>query len=252
MNDSDPQSQGLTFETRHFQTRDGLHLEAWYIPNPQAKGLVLLLHGYSACKAHLLPEAKAFHDLGYATVLLDFRGSGGSDGSTTTLGVYEADDVAAAIQVLQESNPELPLVLYGQSMGSAAIFRAISKCGIQPRAVIVECPFDRLLATVENRFAALGVPAFPSAPLLVFWGGVQHGFNGFRHNPVEYARAVRCPVLLMHGEKDPRVTQEQAHAIYQNLSGVKRFALFPGVGHQSCFKERPDLWNQTVSQFLSE
>jgi alpha-beta hydrolase superfamily lysophospholipase len=252
VNRIDPHSQGLSFQTWHFQAKDGLRLEAWHIPQPEAKGLVLLLHGYSACKASLLPEVKVFHDLGYATVLLDFRGSGGSDGNVTTLGVYEAEDVAAVVESLQKSHPDRSPILYGQSMGSVAILRAISEHGIQPKAVIIECPFDRLLSTVENRFSAMGVPAFPGAVLLVFWGGVQHGFNGFRHNPVDYARAVRCPVLLMHGEKDPRVTKEQTQAIFESLSGEKHFQLFPDVGHQSCLRGRPDLWIRTVSEFLSE
>jgi alpha-beta hydrolase superfamily lysophospholipase len=63
----------------------------------------------------------------------------------------------------------------------------------------------------------MGLPTFPAAQLLVFWGGVQQGFNGFRHNPAEYARSVKCPVLMMHGEHDSRVTVEQARNIFDNL-----------------------------------
>ncbi|HKM56418.1 MAG TPA: alpha/beta hydrolase, partial [Isosphaeraceae bacterium] len=170
-NHADPSSQGLTFETLQFQGKDGVSLEAWHLANSSAKGLVLLLHGYAACKASLLSEASAFHDLGYAVVLLDLRGSGGSAGNETTIGVYEAEDVAAVVESLRKKHPDQPLILYGQSMGSVAILRAIAENGVQPEAVVVECPFDRLLSTVENRFSAIGLPAFPCAHLLVFWGG---------------------------------------------------------------------------------
>jgi alpha-beta hydrolase superfamily lysophospholipase len=251
-NRTDPGSQGLSFETCRFQDKDGIGLEAWRIPHAHPRGLVLLLHGYAAARASLLAEARAFHDLGYATVVLDFRGSGGSDGSETTVGVYEADDVAAVVESLQAAYPDQPLILYGQSMGSVAILRAIAAKGIRPQAVIIECPFDRLLSTVANRFTALGLPAFPCAQLLVFWGGVQHGFNGFQHNPVDYARSVRCPVLLMHGERDTRVTREQAQAVFENLAGEKRWQLFPEVGHQSYLAARPALWQETVSGFLEQ
>jgi alpha-beta hydrolase superfamily lysophospholipase len=251
VNQADPGSQGLAFETHQYQGKDGINLEAWHISCLKPKGLVLLLHGYASCKTSLLPEARAFHDLGYSTVVLDLRGSGGSDGNDTTVGVYEADDVAAVVKSLQTSFPDRPLILYGQSMGSVAILRAISEKAVQPKAVIMECPFDRLLSTVENRFSAMGLPAFPCAQLLVFWGGVQHGFNGFHHNPVEYARAVHCPVLLMHGEQDPRVTREQAQAVFENLAGEKRFELFPDVGHQSYLTAKEELWKDTVSGFLS-
>jgi alpha-beta hydrolase superfamily lysophospholipase len=251
VNQRTPESVGLPFKTELFQGTDG-KLEAWRIQHPQPKGEVLLVHGYANCKASLLQEAKAFHELGYEAVLLDLRGSGGSDGNETTVGIREADDVAAAAQALQEASPHRSLIVYGQSMGSAAILRAIAENKIQPKAVIVECPFDRLLSTVESRFAAMGVPSFPSARLLVFWGGVQHGFDGFSHNPVEYARSVRCPVLLMHGEHDPRVTQEQAQTIYDNLAGKKCCQLFPDVGHQAYLSANPGLWQRTVLEFLED
>ena len=38
-------------------------------------------------------------------------------------------------------------------------------------AVVVESVFDRLLSTAENRFHSMGIPAFPMARLLIFWGG---------------------------------------------------------------------------------
>jgi len=144
------------------------------------------------------------------------------------------------------------LLVHGYANCKASFLRAIAQSKVQPNAVIIECPFDRLLSTVESRFTAMGVPSFPSARLLVFWGGVQHGFNGFEHNPMDYARSVRCPVLLMHGRHDPRVTQEQAQAIYENLAGEKRFELFPDAGHQPCLSANPKLWRQTVAEFLAE
>lgn len=251
-NECDPESQRLPFETLTFQGKDGINLEAWHIPHAQARGLVLLLHGYAACKASLLPEARAFHDLGLATVLLDLRGSGGSEGTWTTIGVQEADDVAAVVETLQADHPDRPLILYGQSMGSVAILRAIAVNQIHPKAAIVECPFDRLISTVENRFTAMGLPAFPCAQLLVFWGGIQLGFDGFRHNPVEYAQAVHCPVLLMHGENDSRVTTAQAQAIFNNLGGEKEYELFPEVGHQGYLDAKPELWSRRVSAFLQK
>ena len=61
--------------------------------------------------------------------------------------------------------------------------------GVRADAVVLECPFDRLLTTVEHRFELMGVPAFPLARLLTFWGGVggdTHGvenmvFTSFRY-----------------------------------------------------------------------
>jgi uncharacterized protein len=251
VNSVTPESVGLAFAVHRFPATKDQELEAWYCDSPRPEGLVVLFHGYAAAKASLLTEARAFHDLGFATLLVDFRGSGGSDGDDTTIGVREAEDVVQACRYAAGRWPGLPLILYGQSMGSAAILRAVALDGLTPAALVLECPFDRLLNTVENRFTIMGLPTFPVARLLVFWGGVQHGFNGFRHNPVDYAPAVRCPVLLLQGALDSRATLPQAQSIYAALAEPKQMHVFADLGHESYIQARPEEWRACVSQFLT-
>jgi len=181
---------------------------------------------------------------------LGVGGIGGSTGNETTLGVYEADDVRRAVEHSRPRAETTPLILYGKSMGSAAVLRAIAVKGVDPDAVIVECPFDRLLSTVANRFSAMGLPVFPFAHMLVFWGGVQHGMNGFTHNPVEYAASVRSPALLMHGSRDPRVSVAEVDSIFEKLAGEKQLVLFPQAGHESYLAVDAVRWNEAVDDFL--
>jgi alpha-beta hydrolase superfamily lysophospholipase len=250
--DATPDHFQLPFETHVLAGDDGVELSAWYMSHATPKGLVILCHGYAACKASLLPEARAFHDLSYATFLFDFRGCGDSSGWETTIGYREADDLVRAVAFAAERCAARPLLVYGQSMGSAAALRAIAVRGLRPDALVIECPFDRLLSTVENRFDAMGVPSFPGARLLVFWGGVQHGFNAFTHNPRDYAAEVDCPALLLHGEHDPRVTRQQAQAVFDRFRGRARFEVFDGAGHQPLLAENTERWKKVVSQFLAE
>ena len=183
-----PNDLGLPFETYTFPGTVGA-LEAWYIPHPDAQGLVLLFHGYGACKSELLPEIKGFNDLGYSCFIIDFPGSGGSAGDSTTIGWREADDAAATLEYVRAHWPNERLILFGQSMGAAAVLRAMATRGVQADATVLECPYDTLLHTVEMRFNAMGLPGFPGAEMLVFWGGLQHGFNGFALDPLDYAPA---------------------------------------------------------------
>jgi alpha-beta hydrolase superfamily lysophospholipase len=252
VNEKSPADFDLPYETYRITTQDGIELEAWHVPVPQARAIVVMFHGYGASKARLLNEARAFHNLGCEVVLVDFRGSGGSSGAATTLGVFEAADVACAYHLAERLAPDCRRVLFGRSMGSVAILRAIAREGIAPAAIIIECPFDRLLGTVENRFATMGLPSFPCAELLVFWGGVQHGMNGFAHNPVEYAARVDCPALVMHGQLDKRVSVPEVQAVCDALAGQKRLEILPGVGHESCYRSRPDLWRRHVAEFLDQ
>jgi alpha-beta hydrolase superfamily lysophospholipase len=247
-----PADVQLTYEVKDVVADDGSVLEVWQIRAEKPRGVVVMFHPYASSKATLLHEARAFHDMGFAVVLVDFRGSGGSSGNETTVRVREADDVLAAVRHARRFAPDMPCILYGQSMGSAAILRAIAVGGLEPAGIIIECPFDRLVSTVANRFTAMGRPAGPGAPLLVFWGGVQCGFNGFDHNPADYARAVHCPVLLLHGSIDPRVTTDQVQTVFDNLAGEKRFELLEGAGHQPYLDTHPEAWKAAVRSFVSD
>jgi pimeloyl-ACP methyl ester carboxylesterase len=249
--DAVPADVGLKSEPHTVASPVG-ELTAWYVPHDDARGVVLLFHGFGGCKARLLPEAKAFHELGFACFVVDFRGCGGSAGDTTTIGYHEAEDVAAAAKYVREHWPDQPVVLFGQSMGAAAIMRATGVLGVEADAVILECPFDRMLSAVRARFRAFGVASFPFAESLVFWGGAQHGFNAFRHNPVDYARGICCPVLLMQGLKDGRIRPEQTREIYAQLPGEKELHFFEGLGHHSYVSRRPGEWEEQVGGFLRQ
>lgn len=231
---------------------NGIKLDAWYCPGKPSAPLVILFHGYTAEKSSTLPEARAFLEMGLSVLLIDFRGSGESSESYTTVGFDEAEDVAAAVRYAQEHLPRSKVILYGQSMGAAAILRAVDSCGVQPDAIIVEAVFDKMLTTVRHRFEAMRVPSFPSAELLVFWGGHQAGFNGFAHNPVEYAASVRCPILFLHGTVDPRAHIEEGRRVFAAVPSLKQFKEFPGLGHETYVVRFPREWKETVSQFLDE
>lgn len=250
-NRATPKDLGLPFEVHRFPTANGGECESWHVPCDGAKNLCILFHGYAGCKSGLLSEAAALHELGFATLLVDFRGSGGSSGNTTTIGYREADDVLAAVRYAQDKLDPQPPILYGQSMGSAAILRAVAALDVKPRALIIECPFDRLLTTVEHRFEAVGIPSFPSAELLVFWGSVQQGHWAFGHNPIDSAPRVTCPVLMMHGAKDPRVTLAEAESILASLRGPKQLVVFPELGHGFGLGSDITRWKQAVGEFLA-
>jgi uncharacterized protein len=246
---ANPQDRGLDYTVHAISGRRG-KLEAWFIPRHAARGVVLFFHGYGECKAQLLPEAGAINAMGYSCFLVDFPGCGGSEGDETTIGFREADDVEAAINYVREECPGQPLALFGRSMGSAAILRALGPNGALANAAVLECPFDRMLSTVQSRFTTMGVPPFPGAQLLLFWGGVQLGFNGFAHNPSEYAVTVKCPVLLLSGDKDPNVSTEQTAAIFKSLAGPKALHTFAGLAHEPYLGRHPAEWQAEVSQFL--
>ncbi|HNR93083.1 MAG TPA: alpha/beta fold hydrolase [Kiritimatiellia bacterium] len=229
---------------------DGITLGAWYCNRGTSSPLVILFHGYTEDKTALIPEARIYLKLGASVLLVDFRGSGESSEDYTTIGFKEGDDVTAAVNYARQSLQHTKIILSGYSMGAAAILRAVAANGISPDGIVAEAVFDTMLNTVRNRFHMLNAPAFPGAELLVFWGGVQVGFDGFEHNPVEYAAAVQCPILFMHGTDDPRALLSEGQNVYDAVPSQKMFRVFPNVAHQSYVEADPAAWEQAVKDLL--
>ena len=250
VNFATPDDIGLSYETHRFKVNSEVELEAWYIPHAQSKGIILMFHGYVAPKSALLHTARIFYDMGYEIFLVDFRGSGGSNQMTTSIGYYEGDDVSKTLEYVQTRLARMPIILYGQSMGGVAILRGIYANRTQPDAIIIESVFGNLLETIKNRFKLMGLPAWPAAHLLVFWGSVQRGFSGFKHNPIEYAKRVDCPVMMLHGTDDKRATLAEAEVLFNNLRGKKHFERFEGLGHEPYFRNHSEQWKRSVSEFL--
>lgn len=221
------------------------------MPQPQPRGLALLFVGYAGVKEGALTPAAKLYQWGYSSLLVDFRGAGGSSRSDQTLGIWEAEDVAAAFVYARATWPDLPVVLYGVSMGGAAALRAAAVAGVRPAGLILEAVFDRLDTTTRHRFAALGLPGSPAAELLLFWGGVQLGVNPFAHNPVAYAASVDVPVLLLYGEQDPWILPPERSALAGALRGPVTLVSFPGQGHGGPYVYAdPERWDAAVHAFL--
>ncbi|MGK7878387.1 MAG: alpha/beta hydrolase [Xenococcaceae cyanobacterium] len=248
-----PTDIGRAYVTHRIPINQSEWLECWFIRTQHAssKGTVLLFPGNLGTKgSQLIAPAQSFSALGYDSLLVDFRGVGGSSGNTITIGMREAQDVAVAVSYAQQLNLKPPIVLYGVSMGSAAILRAISVERVKPSAIILELPFARLVNTVKSRLRDKKIPPSPTAELLVFWGGLHHGFNGLFHNPVTYASDVKCPTLVLHGEKDKWTSVAEIDELFQNLRGPKKLVISPTAGHHQLIGVDKQLWYDILVQFL--
>jgi alpha-beta hydrolase superfamily lysophospholipase len=248
-----PTDIGLAYVTHRIPINHSEWLETWLIPAQpsSSKGTVLLFPGNGGSKGkQLLAPAQVFNHLKYDTLLVDFRGVGGSSGNTATLGFREAKDVALVVNYAKKLNLKQPIVLYGVSMGSAAILKAIAQEKIEPDGIILELPFTRLLNAVKSRLQARNVPSFPTAELLVLWGSVQQGFNGFAHNPVIYSKRVNCPTLVLQGKQDKWTDMTEIDELLENLRGSKQLVIFPTAGHDLLVTVDKEHWQQSVEQFI--
>lgn len=250
-NARNPAEFGLDYATERITINENEWLEAWRIPYyGEPKGTVLLFPGNGGNKAHqLMLPASIFNQLGYHALMVDFRGQGGSSGTSATMGLRESKDVAYAVAHAEQIGLPKPYVLYGVSAGSAAIMKAIDD-GLQPDAAVLEMPFAYFMPAVKRRMKAQDFPTTGIAELLVLWGSIQHGENGFFHNPANYAESITAPTIILHGEKDRWTNLEEIDTIYDRLQGPKELVVFPNTGHSLLVTVDESLWTQSIGDFL--
>lgn len=224
-------------------------IDCWYVPVESSKATILIFHGYAGNKSQMVEKSDLLNELGFSTVLVDFLGSGGSSGNTTTIGYFESEQVKYVYDYFKDSSKSL--ILYGISMGSVAIMKSIYDFDIKPSSIIIECPFGNMLKTVQARFKIMNAPSFPMSYLLLFYGGLQNNFNAYKHNPSEYAKKIKVKILLLYGLKDNKVSKEEIDLIYKNLQGPKELILYKNAGHENILEENKIKWENDVVDFTN-
>lgn len=233
------------------KTKDGLTLDAWFIRVPNARGTIALFHGHGSEKSANLSQSNTFNEMGYSTLLVDFRAHGQSEGNTCTLGYREAEDVKLAYDYLKNRG-EKNIILYGISLGAATITKAISDYHLAPEKIILEMPFASLPQTVEGKMRMAGLPAEPLAGLLTFWGGAINGFWAFSMQPRDFVKKINCPVLLQWGKKDKGVTETEINELFKNIRSSKKLVVYENSGHENLCENEPDKWEDTIEEFLGK
>ena len=233
------------------QLQSNVKLECWSLETDSiSKGTVIIFHGYRGAKSKMIDRSDEFLKLGYNTLLVDFMGSGGSEGNSTTIGYKEAEEVKSVYDYVA-SKGEKNIYLFGTSMGAVSIMKAVTDYpGMQAKGLILECPYGTMFKTVGVRVRLMGLHTFPTTYLLMFWGGIENGFWAFSHNPEEYATHIKLPVLLMYGETDNRVSRAETDSIFANLQGPKTLKTFPLCGHEDYIPQYHDEWVNDINLFL--
>jgi alpha-beta hydrolase superfamily lysophospholipase len=108
------------------------------------KGLVQIVHGMGEHALRYQHFAKALTDNGYATYALDHRGHGLTGKATNTLGYLGPDgfhrlveNVDVLFTHMQAAFPEIPMCLFGHSMGSFVAQRYLQVHGERINGVIL-------------------------------------------------------------------------------------------------------------------
>jgi len=239
----------VNFEKLRFQGMRG-EITSLYFPQKGSRYTFLMFHGYGSTKENYLNAVPILMKMGHSVVLPDFTGGGESHGSVTTVGILEADDVKTVFDQFSKLHSDQRIVLFGGSMGAVSIARAMMLYELPAEAVILASPFNSFLETMQNRFELMKIPTFPIPHLITLNASLQHGVNFFKHNPSEYVKKLKVPVLFHHGELDDKVTIPQAREIFDNIPTWKKYIQFEGVGHKFYADTHPKEWKESIQMLM--
>ncbi|UJF35217.1 alpha/beta hydrolase [Paenibacillus hexagrammi] len=121
--DDSPEKYGLMYESVEFPSRvGGVKLCGWFLPSvlPEAKLTIIVSHGYAGNRLEkglpALALCSSLVEEGFNLLMFDFRNSGESEGTMTTVGYMEKQDLLGAIDWVKEHKPG-KIGLLGFSMG---------------------------------------------------------------------------------------------------------------------------------------
>ncbi len=275
-------------EWSRFVTAGGLK---WHVQvaGPDDAPPLLLIHGTGAT-THSFADLAPLLAQQFRVIIPDLPGHG----FTQKLGTPDPDNVAKAVAALLAELDAGPAMILGHSVGAAIAFTLTAKRLVQPKALVALggalLPFDGVGKVYPGLAKALFVnpfmPAFfsfttrlQSMPdLLQRWTGsrssreqVAHYERLFRSpahtggalslmahwdlDAIERTIAqVRCPVLLLHGERDktvpPATSQTVARRLTQHDTPVVHHGL-PGLGHLA-HEEAPERHAELISSFARD
>ena len=120
------------------------------------------------------------------------------------------------------------------------------------RAVVAESAYTSMEDNITNGVQRLaGLPAFPFAPLVIFWGQQEAGIDITEVRPIDEIAAISPrPVLLIHGESDSLIPVENSHQLYRAALEPKELYLIPNVGHQNFVRAVGEAYVQKITEFF--
>jgi pimeloyl-ACP methyl ester carboxylesterase len=206
-----PPLPGLSAGT--LQRADGESFRIVTVERGPARAVALYFVGngedlYSAASTGYLLAGYGLEVIG-----VEYPGYGASPGSPSVATVLGNADAAAARARARARELDVPLVVIGSSLGSCCAVHVAAAGGVD--RLVLRAPLASLVATAQRRFPWLPVTWF-----------LRHRFDNLARAP-----AVRCPVLVVHGDRDDIVPLESGRELAAAIGDNAELVVAAGYGH---------------------
>lgn len=231
------------FEQVSILSRDGLRLVGRYYHQRDGAPIHIQFHGYRGSASRDLSAVNhVARNLGYNTLVVDQRAHGQSQGNTMTFGIRERwDCVAWAEYTAERFGDQIPIFLYGISMGAATVLMAADlPLPANVAGIIADCPYSSPMGIIRKICRDVHIPGWIAVPLETAAAGLWGGFWLHHGSAVTSVQRARVPILLIHGNEDKYILPDMSRKIRDHCSSQCYLELFPGAAHAgSCLTDTP-------------
>lgn len=233
---------------------DGTPLVGLYVHNPQARGTVILFHGYR-CDGYrdFSCVYKFYYELGYSLLNVFQRAHGQSGGQYICFGVKERFDCRDwARYVCDRFGPGHDIFLGGISMGSTTVLMASElELPKSVRGIIADCGFtsprEEFKEVLRNK---MHLPVHPFLEIADVFCRLFAGFGFNDCSTVDAMRVNKLPVLFIHGEADNFVPSRFTRENFEACLAPKIFISVPNAGHGFSYLMEPERCQWSLRAFL--
>jgi fermentation-respiration switch protein FrsA (DUF1100 family) len=198
------------------ETEDGLELGAWFVP--PAPGVtdrrmaVLVAPGNGGNRAGRADFAEELRRLGFAVLLMDYRGYGGNPGSPSEDGL--AADALAAVEALEDLGyPAARTIYFGESLGGGVV--AALQDRRPPAGLVLRSPFTEL--------ADVGAEHYPWLPVRLLLRD--------RFPVLEVLADSEVPVTVVYGDQDSVVPTRLSERVADEAPSLFERVVIAGADH---------------------
>lgn len=223
-------------------------LPVWDIPGDVPRGPVAILTpGWGDSRVGAMARFPALLGVCSRVIAWDPPGLGESSRGPWLMGVHEHN---ALLELIARSTDERDrVVLYGWSAGAGtSVVAAASGHAAAQRivGVVAEAPYRQPWTPAFNVLRSIGMPWRLNGPAAFVWMGWRLGvgprWRGF--DRAEHASALRCPLMVIHGDADEVCPVEDGRAIA--AAGRGAIEVIAGAGHNDLWSD--DAWSGLASE----
>ncbi len=243
-------------EDVYITSRDGLKLHGYLMPHEDAKGTIVMIHGWRSRVAYDFSAIwKKYYAMGYNLLGIEQRAIGGSEGKYICFGVKERYDLIDWVKFLNgRFGEETPVIFSGISMGCSTVMFAIGNEELPKNVIgaIADCGFtsayDEFCYLLRTSYH---LPKFPFLYIATLFAKIFCGFTFNECNSKETLKNAKIPVLFIHGEADNFVPLEFTLKSYEACASRCELLTVKDAEHGMSYLVDKETADRTLTEFLN-